>query len=29
VKGRLSEGRMIFVLPAIERGAVVQIEAAR
>ncbi len=29
VKGRLSEGRMIFVLPAIERGAVVQIVAAR
>jgi hypothetical protein len=29
VQGRLSEGRMIFVLPAIERGAVVQIEAAR
>lgn len=27
VKGRLSEGRMIFVLPAIERGAVVQIVA--
>jgi hypothetical protein len=28
VKGRLSEGRMIFVLPAIERGAVVQVVAA-
>jgi hypothetical protein len=27
VKGRLSEGCMIFVLPAIERGAVVQIVA--